>query len=186
MTTSHNTNNIMGTSAIFNALASAKGYQFICITYTNEVKMNKRGNPYYGRVTKRTKVQVDFNGVYQNKVNNSIERNLGVEGGFVTSPLPYGQWMVGLVNKFYEHNGEIYLRYYEHKGAVPHVTYYLDGVEVGEREMELITPYLPQPKAWYSKKQAEMGLSKEEMVKPYGVKLSNVESVTLNGLTYAM
>lgn len=169
-----------------NAIAEQKSHTFVSVVYENEVKMNKRGNPYYGRVTKRTIVQVDFNGVYQNKVNNSIEKNLGVEGEFTTSPLPYGKWMDGLVNKFYEHKGEIYLRFYEHKGAVSHVTYYLDGVEVGEREMELIAPYLPQPKVWYSKKQAEMGLSEDEMVKPYGVKLSNVESVTLNGVTYTI
>jgi hypothetical protein len=183
MTTTNNISNMGTTSAIFNALASAKGYQFVGITYITEVKMNKSGNPYYGRVTKRTKVQVDFNGVYQNKVNNSIGRNLGVEGEFVTSPLPYGKWMVGLVNKFYEHKGEIYLRLYEHKGAVAHVTYYLDGVEIGEREMENLRPHLPK-NSWYSKKQAEMGLSKSEMVKPYGVKLKNVESITLNGVTY--
>lgn len=186
MTTTNNANaTTMGTSAIFNALASAKGYQFIGITYETEVRMNKTGNPYYGRLTKKTTVQADFNGVYQNKVNNSIVRNLGVEGEFTTSPLPFGHWMDGLVNKFYEHKGVIYLRLYEHKGAVAHVTYYLDGVEVSEGEMENIRPFLPT-KNRYSKKQAEMGLSEAEMVVPYGVKLSNVKSVTLNGVTYTM
>lgn len=59
---------------IISALANAKGFQFVGLTYENEVKMNKTGNPYYGRLTKVVSGQMCFNGNYENMVNNRIER----------------------------------------------------------------------------------------------------------------
>lgn len=176
MTTTNNT--------IINAMVSAKGFQFVGITYGNEVKMNKGGNPYYGRLTKVVSGQMCFNGNYENMVNNRIERE-GFEGvEFVSGKLPWGQWVEGAEHKVIAHKGEFYIRLYPTPNTKMKITYYLDGVECTESDLRAIAPFLPKKKE--SAKQSECGLEGDKQLHPQSIKLSNIKEITLNGVTYTM
>lgn len=175
-------------NTIINAMTSAKGFQFVGITYGNEVRMNKGGNPYYGRLTKVVSGQMCFNGNYENMVNNRIERE-GFEGvEFVSDKLPWGQWVEGGVNKVITHKGEFYIRLYPTPNTKMKVTYYLDGVECTESEVSMIlkaiAPFLPKQKE--SAKQSECGLEGVKQLHPQSIKLSNIREISINGVTYKM
>ena len=166
-------------NAIFNALSAIKGHQFVGIVMTTSVKMNKTGNPYYGRLTKRTHTSMSFNYDYENAVNNHLEKK-GLERTFDGDKLPWGTWSV--YNKFISHKGELYVRLYEIPTNVPQVVYLLDGVEVSEVEMAKIRPYLPTRKA--SAKQEDAGLAEEKQVMPKAVNVANIDSLSICGVTY--
>ena len=168
-------------NTIFNALASVKGHQFVGIVMTTSVKMNKTGNPYYGRLTKRTHASMSFNYDYENAVNNRLEKK-GLERNFDGSKLPWGEWLE--YNRFISHKGEVYVRLYEIPTNTPKVEYLLDGVAVSAEELENIKPYLPTRKA--SAKQEDAGLEDREQVYPKAVNLLNIESITISGVTYTM
>lgn len=172
-------------TAMINALKAEKGHQMIGMTYTNEVKMNKTGNPYYGRVTKVVKGQFDFNASYENKVNNKIDRK-GIEGeDFKSDSLRWGQWMAGQVNKLIEHKGEVYVRCYPLKDKKPTTTYFLDGKECTEQDMEYIRPYFPA-KNTNSAKQESAGLNKDEQVQPLAIKVSNILRLSVDKQVFEM
>lgn len=169
-------------SEIFEILAGIKGHRMVHITTLTDVRMNKTGNPFYGRVQKMTSVGVSFNRSYENSVNNKIEKN-GGERTFKSEPLPYGEWIKGLENKMYEHKGVVYVRFYTKPNEVAKVTYYLDGVAIEKGSMmeKEIMAWIPT-KSHTSKKQEDAGLSKEEQVYPYGVKLENILRVAFKGV----
>lgn len=166
---------------IISALANAKGFQFVGLTYENEVKMNKTGNPYYGRLTKVVSGQMCFNGNYENMVNNRIERE-GMPFEFVASSLPWGQWVEGCENKVIAHKGEYYIRLYPTPNTKMKVTYYLDGVECTESDMKHISPFLPQRKE--SAKQSECGLEGAKQLHPQNIKISNIKRFAMRGFEY--
>ena len=175
METTMNTN----TMTMINALSMVKGHQFVGVVMTTAVKMNKTGNPYYGRLTKRVKASMSFNYNYEKAVNNRLERE-GKEPNFDGGKLPWGTWSV--YNKFISHKGELYVRLYEIPTNVPQVVYLLDGVEVSEVEMAQIRPYLPTRKA--SAKQEDAGLVEEKQVMPKAVNVANIDSLSICGVIY--
>ena len=170
-------------NAIFNALSAIKGHQFVGIVMTTSVKMNKTGNPYYGRLTKRTHTSMSFNYDYENAVNNHLEKK-GLERTFDGDKLPWGTWIKGFENKFISHKGEVYVRLYEISSNTPKVEYLLDGVAVSAEELSKIRPYLPTKKE--SAKQSAEGLNESEQVRPKAVNLLSIESITISGVTYTM
>lgn len=171
------------TNTIISALANAKGFQFVGLTYENEVRMNKTGNPYYGRLTKVVSGQMCFNGNYENMVNNRLTRE-GIEFEFVAGSLPWGQWVEGCENKVIAHKGEYYIRLYPTPNTKMKVTYYLDGVECTDADMKHITPFLPQRKE--SAKQENAGLEGTKQLHPQNIKVSNIKKLTIGGVEYKM
>ena len=168
---------------IFNALSSVKGHQFVGLTTDTEVKMNKTGNPYVGRVRKVSSYRASFNYSYENACNNRAER-AGNERTFVTEKLPWGEWIKGYENKFIAHKDRVYVRVYQIPTEVAKVEYYLDGVRVDGRVLEDIMRFVPQ-KNVYSKKQAEVGIiDVDKQVKPYAIDLENIVRITIGGVTY--
>ena len=167
------------TMTMVNALSMVKGHQFVGVEMTTDVKMNKTGNPYYGRLSKRVKATMSFNYDYETAVNNRLIRE-GKEGNFDASKLPWGTWSVR--NKFITHKGELYVRLYEIPTNVPQVVYLLDGVEISEIEMVKVRPYLPTKKA--SAKQESAGLVEEKQVMPKAVNINNINSLSICGVVY--
>lgn len=167
---------------MINTLAGFKGFTFVGCTYENEVRMNKTGNPYYGRVTKRVEGTFCFNGSYENMVNNKIDRK-GVEGeDFKSAPLVWGQWMAGAENRIITHKGETYVRLYPHPNGCK-TTYFLDGREVWDAELEYIKQFFPTRKP--SAKQENAGLSKDEQVIPLAIKVSNIKKLSIKGQEFS-
>lgn len=171
-------------NTIFNALASVKGHQFVGLVTETSVRMNKTGNPYFGRVTKVSTSRVSFNYSYENACNNRAEK-AGFERTFEAESLPWGQWIDGYANKLISHKGSIFVRFYKIPTETAKVVYYLDGAEVTDMAtLNEILSYIPQ-RADYSKKQAEVGITDaDKQCKPYAVGLENIVKITIGGITY--
>ena len=163
-----------------NAVASQKSHTFVSVVYENEVKMNKRGNPYYGRVTKRVSAQMSFCYSYENACNNRITEDDVV---FVAESLPWGEWL--MPNKVITHKGEYYIRLYDINGRKPHTDYFVDGKPATMEQYREFASFLPKSKV-VSEKQSEHGIEEERQVYPRAIKMSCIKEFTMNGVTYTM
>ena len=101
---------------LMQSVKASKGCQFVSVSYENEQKMNKRNNPYYGRVT------------------------------FVADSLSWGAWVEGFENKVIVHKEEYYLRLYDVHGKRAKVIYFVDGVPATEEQIAEFMVFVPQSK----------------------------------------
>ena len=163
-----------------NAIVSQKSHTFVSVVYENEVKMNKRGNPYHGRVTKRVSAQMSFCYSYENACNNRITAE-GVV--FVAESLPWGSW--GIVNKVIVHKGEYYIRLYDIKGRTPHTEYFVDGKPATMAQYREFAEFIPKSKS-VSEMQSAHGIEEERQVYQRAIKLSCIREFTMNGVTYKL
>lgn len=160
------------------SLKSSKGCQFVSVSYENEQKMNKRGNPYYGRVTKRVEGVMQFGYSYENACNNRCAEGVT----FVAESLTWGAWVEGFENKVIVHKEEYYLRLYDVYGQKMKVTYFVDGVPATEEQITEFMVFVPQSKP--SAKQVAHGI--ERQVTPRAIKFSNIKEFTINGKSFKM
>lgn len=166
------TNYAISLSAVLSNVASA---QFVTITTLTEPKMNKRGNPLFGRVVKFAVRNCQFGYDYENAVNNRLERQ-GCERSFSAEKLPWGQWLVP--NKIITHKDNLYGRFYVAKDCVVKSAYLVDGRLATAEEMEIIKTF--EVKRTSSARQEADGLF-ENQVKPYDVNLDNILAVKASG-----
>lgn len=169
----------VSTMDLVQSLKASKGGQFVSVCYENEQKMNKRNNPYYGRVVKRVVAQMQFGYSYENACNNRCADGVT----FVADSLPWGAWVEGLENKVIVHKGEYYLRLYDITNKAPKVTYYVDGAIATSEQIAEFMAFVPQSKS-YSEKQAEHGIEKQVM--PRAIRFSNIRELTINGKSFKM
>lgn len=162
-----------------NAIAEQKSHTFVSVVYENEVKMNKRGNPYYGRVTKRVSAQMSFCYSYENACNNRCADGVT----FVADSLPWGEWL--MPNKVIKHKDEIYIRLYDINGRKPHTDYFVDGKPCTMEQYREFAGFLPKSRV-VSEKQSEHGIDAERQVYPRAIKMSCIREFTMNGVTYKM
>ena len=127
---------------LMQSVKASKGCQFVSVSYENEQKMNKRNNPYYGRVTKRVVAQMQFGYSYENACNNRCADGVT----FVADSLAWGAWVEGLENKVIVHKEEYYLRLYDIQGKTPKVEYYVDGVIATTEQIAEFMVFVPQSK----------------------------------------
>jgi hypothetical protein len=172
---------INSTSASFaNAIVAQKSHTFVSVVYENEVRMNKRGNPYYGRVTKRVTAQMSYCYSYENACNNRISEE-GVT--FVAESLPWGSWFIP--NKVITHKGEYYIRLYDINGRTPKIEYFVDGKPATMAQYREFAGFLQKDKTT-SAKQSEHGIEEERQVMPRAIKVKTIKEFTMNGVTYKM
>lgn len=162
-----------------NAIAEQKSHTFVSVVYENEVKMNKRGNPYHGRVTKRVSAQMSFCYAYENACNNRCTDGVT----FVADSLPWGEWL--MPNKVIRHKEEIYIRLYDINGRKPHTDYFVDGKPCTMEQYREFAGFLPKSRV-VSEKQIEHGIDAERQVYPRAIKMSCIREFTMNGVTYKM
>ena len=162
-----------------NAIAEQKSHTFVSVVYENEVKMNKRGNPYYGRVTKRVSAQMSFCYSYENACNNRCTDGVT----FVADSLPWGEWL--MPNKVIKHKEEIYIRLYDINGRKPHTDYFVDGKPCTMEQYREFAGFLPKSRV-VSEKQSEHGIDAERQVYPRAIKVTSIREFTMNGVTYKM
>lgn len=143
-------------------LGAIKGCEFVGVDTTTIVKMNKRNNPFYGRVTKRVVAQYNFNAEYESSVNRHLAKE-GLENNFKTEGLTWGEW---LSNEFFKkvitHKGELYIRLYPLADKISSFEYLIDGRVATPEESEEIKQFIPQKSE--SKKQADAGLEEKKQV----------------------
>ena len=165
---------------LMQSVKASKGCQFVSISYENEQKMNKKHNPYYGRVTKRVVAQMQFGYSYENACNNRCAEGVT----FVADSLSWGVWVEGLENKVIVHKEEYYLRLYDIHGKRAKVTYFVDGVPATEEQIVEFSQFFSKSNP--SAKQLAHGIEEERQVKPKAIKFSNIIEFTINGQTFKM
>ena len=155
-------------TAIYNALNGIKGNKIIALTYAKAVKTLK-SCPINGEITKVTNMVCQFGYSYENAVKNRINKAGGDPENFQAETLPWGNWIVP--NKFIEHNGAIYARFYTMKNGKSESTYYINGETASAAETEIIKQFLPKRST--SVKQSAAGLT-DNQVTPFNINIDNI------------
>ena len=100
--------------------------QIMSMTIKTTPKMNKRNNPYFGRVEKVTTLKAHIMSSYQNAKRNAQEKR-GEERTFVSSGMPSGSKSWIIPNLLLEYmNGSVKLQYMPNLSQ-PTALWYLDG-----------------------------------------------------------
>ena len=139
------------------------GIELVAVT---EPRMNKKGNPYFGRVRKQTRMTNIALGVsYENIVNARLEREDKV-ANFI-SQAPKGRfWINSYILGNTKDNTKKYLRTIMRRNTKVENIFYLDGYPVYGEELEVI-------KAWIapSVKPTNQGLDDEnlEIVRDFSI-----------------
>ena len=148
--------------------------EVVDIEIATEPKMNKRGNPYYGRVTKHTAyIGVEFGKSYSEEIN---KRRLaeGKTADFVAQKSPYES-----VNEFFVRKGEqLYLQFLPKKDGETKTIYEVDGRPATECEVNEFKAFFPKS-GWG----ANQGLEKGNEVPIRVVKIENI--IAVGGKTWA-
>lgn len=151
------------------------GITFIAVT---EPKMNKRGNPFYGRVKKATYMSnVALGYDYENVVNARLERK-GEEGTFQAEKPKGKSWDVyPFILQSDKDESIKYLRCTMRPNTATKTLFILDGEIVTDADTIIaIKDWIP--KSAPSVKQTESGLSEEEQVIVRDYKLDGILCLT--------
>ena len=151
------------------------GVSVIAIT---EPKMNKKGNPYFGRVHKATYMtNVALGYDYENSVNNRLERK-GLASDFVAEKPKGKNWDVyPFILQSDKDNSVKYLRCTMRPNTATKVVYILDGKVINDNNLlSAITSWIT--KGSYSVKQSESGLTEKEQVIVRDFKLEGIIALT--------
>ena len=163
-----------------------KGVFGITLVANTQPKMNKTNNPYFGRVTKVTRLtNVAIGYSYENTIKNRLER-AGSENTDFKSEAPKGRhWVEGYENILLQSNKDdtqYYLRTTMRKNTKASVTYLVDNRPATDEEINEFKAFFP--KSSTSNKQTEAGLQDEEQVVVRDYKLESIQSLTLGNLNY--
>lgn len=166
-------------------ITSLPNGRYFTLTTITEPKMNKRNNPYYGRVTKRTVITGVRTGVsYERCVDASLLRNDIDE--HITTEKPKGKsWLVA--NKILmsdKDNNQLYLRTsWDKSTKVQSSTLYMDGKEIEDSQIiEEIKSFIPKPSE--SKKQKDLGLTGQEQIDIRDYKFEGIEEIKCGDLVW--
>lgn len=154
------------------ALASRKGTSFITIVALTDPRMRKRGNPYIGRVLKRSTVNGAIGWIYQNSVNRERARE-NLEPDFEAFPRKWGQRIKG--TPFVEHKGKTYLELKVERAIS--TEYLLDGQVV---DKSVIEEWLPKRKPEGERQEVDRPI----ILRDYD--LANIKAITFDGITIAV
>ena len=159
---------------IINQVSATKKATFGVEIITETIPaMRKTNNPFVGRVTKVTHYIDGVLGVdYQNTVNRHLAKN-GLEANY-QSEAPKGKKHFNAF--FYQSlNDEdvFYLKIGIYPNTITTSTYFVDGHEATQSELEALKPFL-QTKSNNVQKQADAGLTIENQYHIVAPKASNV------------
>ena len=159
--------------------------QYFALTTVTVPKMNKRNNPYYNRVTKKSVITGVRTGVsYERCVDASLGRN-NIDD-HITTEKPFGKsWVV--VNKILvsdKDNNQLYLRTsWDKSTTVQSSTLYLDGQEVTDADiLAEIKSFMPKPSE--SKKQATLGLTGQEQIAIKDYRFESIKEIKCGNLVW--
>lgn len=156
----------------------SRGTFGITLIAVTEPKMNKRGNPFYGRVKKATYMSnVALGYDYENVVNARLERK-GEEGTFQAEKPKGKSWDVyPFILQSDKDESIKYLRCTMRPNTATKTLFILDGEIVTDTDTILaIKDWMP--KSAPSVKQTESGLSEEEQVIVRDYKLDGILCLT--------
>lgn len=152
------------------ALAETVGASFVTITAEVDPRMRKTGNPYVGRVVKRSRVNGVINWSYESSVNRERCREDG-DPDFEAHPRKWGLRVKG--SPFVKHNGKTYLEMKVQR--VMETEYLLDGEKISK---SLIEKFLPKPKA----EGARQDVEKPVILRDYN--LDTIRAIKFSGADF--
>ena len=120
-------------------------HTFASVQICTDLKMNKKNNPYYGRVQKKSSLQISLNAVYSNLVNSRLEKE-GKENDFIAKENWHTPVFDGKNGSLVAHRekGGLYLKVIVNK--VLESIYILDGREATTEEINEIKSFIPVKK----------------------------------------
>jgi hypothetical protein len=151
---------------------TVKGTTVVSIDAVTEPKMNKTGNPYYGKVEKHCRMDGMIGFDYENSVNNQAKR----EGLAPDREAKPRQWGVLTADRlFVVHNGAYYLQMKCQSASDPIYKNRTTGEEIPVISLDRFLPAR-------SSSSTQEGLEKEIVVRD--VKLCNVKKIRMFGVEY--
>ena len=141
------------------------------VTETN-VRMNKTGNPYHNKITKKSIQNVMIGTTYENRVNNNLERE-EKERNFEVSENKVGEHLSKVV-LYNDNTKKYYLQYERFNEVKPTVEYIFEGNEI---EKKLFENFMIK-----SNNYSNQGT--DRTVNILSVTLNNIKQITLNGQKY--
>lgn len=137
------------------------------------------------RIMKCSELTVQINAVYENAVNNRLEKD-GQEAEFKTKELAYGEYIEGsrILIK-HEKDGQTiyYARVYQTNSVLGKSAKYFkaSGQPLTDKETKLFTEEFMKLKPEFVKSQ---GLNYEEAAKPTNYNLDSITQLNINGKQY--
>ena len=156
-------------------LNGRKGAAIVSIVTRTSPEMRKTANPYFGRVTKVSKVLVMVGWSYENAVNAQRLREAkdgDVVDYFESQPRKWGSRIKG--TPFVEHKGAYYLEAKVQRSLG--CQYEMDGKVI---DPEILKPFMKERSS-----AANQGVEREVIVRDY--RLSSIEQVTIADVTYVV
>lgn len=159
-------------------ITSLPNGRYFTLTTITIPKMNKKGNPYYGRVTKQSVITGVRTGVsYERCVDASLMRN-NIDDKIEVEKPNGKSWLVP--NKILvsdKNPNQYYLRTsWDKSTKMQSSTLYLDGQEVTDTDILAdIKSFIPKPSE--SKKQAVLGITGKEQIYIKDYKFESVEEI---------
>lgn len=157
------------------------GTKGITIEMVAEPKMNKRGNPFIGRVLKRTTFIHPYLGCnYGSMVTREGQRQ-GIDDSFNPDTI---KWANNINAYFIEHktSGDYYLKVGVKSDTIVKSYYLVDGREATAEEVEQIQSFMPP--ASDSQKQLAYGIEPEKQIKWRTINMEHIVSVRQGAKTY--
>jgi hypothetical protein len=159
---------------LVNFLMGVEKFQPVYVVMETPVRMNKTGNPYYGRVTKRTSGNFFIGVDYENRVNNNMSKE-EMERTFETEK-PKGKTHISKVLLIDDKTNSVHYVMLEYfKEVPPKVEFFIEGGDPIEKQ--LFESYLV--KHYDSQKQEQ-----ERKVVPITPKLSNIRVLHIDNMKY--
>jgi hypothetical protein len=136
------------------------------------VKMNKIGNPYHGKITKKQKANVFIKFDYQNSINKARIKE-SKEADFISKPRVWGIHVEN--TPLIEHKNEFYLeaRFLNYG---PKVEYFIDSINPIKKSE--FSNYLPTVKECSGRQELDDSVIMRDF------KLSGILEITMNGIKY--
>ena len=117
---------------------------FAEVTAITEPKMRKTDNPFFGRVEKISKMNVNFGGIYKNAVEKKMEKE-GIEGNYEPAPLKWGQHYRDS-RVIIEHKGNYYAQLRPLRADYVSYRWAENLKEMTEQEIQEMKTFFPQKK----------------------------------------
>jgi hypothetical protein len=159
-------------SELVEILKTQKTGSFAFIKIETVLKMNKKNNPYFGLITKKSEIRILLGSNYQNRVNNNLEKENKVSD-FIAESCKVGNHISSCV--LYNENTQLfYLQYEYFKEIKPKVEYFHNENLI---ELEKFIEFIPEKTT-----ANQNGLLKK--VNSITVKIENIKEISLNKIKY--
>jgi hypothetical protein len=134
--------------------------------------MNKTGNPYFGKVVKKSKGNYFIGGSYEDMVNKRMEKE-GMEPTFESKECSVGTHISKCV-QYNDNTKKHYLQYFTFETSKPKSTFEFEGNEIDKQLFE----------SFMVKKSEKSRQPQDNKHQPQSLTTTNIKEITLEGVHY--